>query len=182
MSTLSFFGQFTASKVGKTGLTVTVDIARVTRSDGTQAAAVTAGSAVEVTSPNARGLYVYTLTGADLTLYDYVATFITSDATVDQKHVAGMWTRFSEGDAAAIAAVPTANANADALLGRNEAGGSSTGRLVKEAVAALRNKIAFDVPGAGQFTVFAADDTTPLWTGTYTATPGANPVTVLDPA
>jgi hypothetical protein len=73
------------------------------------------------------------------------------------------------------------DAAADALLARNVAGGSSAGRLVKEALAALRNKVAFDVPGAGQFTVYATDDATPLWTGTYTATPGAAPVTTLDP-
>jgi hypothetical protein len=71
---------------------------------------------------------------------------------------------------------------ADALIGRNIKGGSSAGRTVGQALAAQRNKVAFDVPAPGQFTVFDTDDTTPLWTGTYTASAGANPVTVLDPA
>ena len=77
---------------------------------------------------------------------------------------------------------PSATAIADALLGRNLAGGSSTGRTVSQCLASLRNKVAFDVPANGQFTVYAEDDTTPLWTGTYTATAGANPVTAIDPS
>lgn len=90
---------------------------------------------------------------------------------------AGVWALDGTG-----AAIPTANQNADGLLARNIAGGSSTGRTVRQALAAQRNKVAFDVPVAGQFTVYAEDDSTPLWTGTYTATPGANPVTAIDPA
>jgi hypothetical protein len=82
---------------------------------------------------------------------------------------------------AAIPAAPTAVQNADALLGRNVAGGSSTGRTVKEALASLRNRVAFDVPAAGQFTVFDTDDTTPLFTGTY-ATAAGDPVVSLNPA
>jgi len=74
------------------------------------------------------------------------------------------------------------NAIADALITRNIAGGSSTGRTVRQVLAANRNKVAFDVPVAGQFTVFAEDDTTPVYTGTYTTDSGAFPVTVIDPA
>jgi hypothetical protein len=70
----------------------------------------------------------------------------------------------------------------DKVLGRNIASGSDGGRTVGQALAASRNKVAFDVPSSGQFTVFANDDTTPLWTGTYTATAGADPVTAIDPA
>jgi hypothetical protein len=71
---------------------------------------------------------------------------------------------------------------ADKILGRNIAGGSDGGRTVRQAFEAQRNKVAFDVPGVGQFTVYATDDSTPSWTGAYTATIGASPVTVLDPA
>jgi hypothetical protein len=46
----------------------------------------------------------------------------------------------------------------------------------------LTNKIAFDVPGIGQYTLFSTDDTTPLKIGTYTASVGASPVIVLDPS
>lgn len=83
---------------------------------------------------------------------------------------------------AAVGDIPTANQNADAVIARNIAGGSSTGRTVGQALASLRNKVAFNVPVAGQFTVYATDDTTALWTGTYTASAGADPVTALDPA
>lgn len=74
--------------------------------------------------------------------------------------------------------LPTANENADALLGRNVAGGSSTGRLVKEALYFLRNK--WTISG-GTMTVYATDDSTSSWTATITTTAG-NPVTASDPA
>ncbi len=86
MADLLFVGQFIASKAGKTGLTVTVDVDRYTISDGTRTALVTAGSATE----GRRGLYHYRLASADLATYQYVATFITADATVDQQEIAAL--------------------------------------------------------------------------------------------
>lgn len=68
---------------------------------------------------------------------------------------------------------------ADALLGRNVAGGSSTGRLVSDCYAFLRNKW---VISGGTLTVYATDDSTPLWTAVVTGTAGADPVTGTDPA
>lgn len=85
-SDLIFVGQFIASKAGKTGLTVTVDVDRYTISDGSRSSLVTAGSATE----GRRGLYHYRLASADLTLYQYVATFITADSTVDQQEIAAI--------------------------------------------------------------------------------------------
>jgi hypothetical protein len=85
-SDLIFVGQFVASKAGKTGLTVTVDVDRYTISDGSRSSLVTAGSATE----GRRGLYHYRLASADLSLYQYVATFITADATVDQQEIAAI--------------------------------------------------------------------------------------------
>lgn len=76
-------------------------------------------------------------------------------------------------------ALPTAAENADALLGRNVSGGSSTGRLVKEALHFLRNK--WTVSG-GTLTVYDTDDSTSSWTATVTGTAGADPVTASDPA
>lgn len=73
------------------------------------------------------------------------------------------------------AAAPSANANADALLGRNVAGGSSSGRLVSEALYVLRNKV--DVPNG---IVYGTDDVTQAWTFVATTAAG-NPVTVVDP-
>lgn len=70
-------------------------------------------------------------------------------------------------------------AAADALLGRNVAGGSSTGRLVKEALYFLRNKWTVS---AGTLTVYQTDDTTSSWTAVVAGTAGADPVTSTDPA
>ena len=86
MTDIVFVGQFIASKAGKTGLTVTVDVDRYTISDGSRTALITAGSAIE----GRRGLYHYRLASADLSLYQYVATFITADATVDQQEIAAI--------------------------------------------------------------------------------------------
>lgn len=70
------------------------------------------------------------------------------------------------------------NAIADALLARNVAGGSSAGRLVKEALYTLRNKV--DI-AAGTLTVYAVDDVTPAYTATVTTAAG-NPISTIDPA
>jgi hypothetical protein len=77
---ITFFAFFTASKTGKTGLTVTVDVYR--KSSGT--ALVTAGSATAL----AGGLYYYDLaSGSTSNADDYLAIFKTSDTTVDFQHV-----------------------------------------------------------------------------------------------
>lgn len=70
------------------------------------------------------------------------------------------------------------NAVADAILDRNVAGGSSTGRKVKEALALLRNK--WTISG-GTLTVYDTDDTSALFTATITTAAG-DPVTTVDPA
>lgn len=79
---------------------------------------------------------------------------------------------------AAVGDIPTAVQNADALLGRNVAGGSSAGRLVKEALYVLRNKTEI---GAGTLTVYGVDDTTSAFTAAVTTTAG-NPISAIDPA
>lgn len=76
-------------------------------------------------------------------------------------------------------ALPTAVENADALLGRNVSGGSSTGRTVKQALHFIRNKW---VVAAGVLTVYDTDDSTSSWTSSVTGTAGADPVTGSDPA
>lgn len=93
MSTLCFYAQFTASKVGVNSLTVTWDVERITRSDGTRTALVTGGA--NGITVGRRGLYGYVLTNADLTLYDYIATAITSTTTVDLQEVPALWTLWS---------------------------------------------------------------------------------------
>lgn len=93
MANIIAFAQFVASKAGKNSITVTWDVERITRSDGTRSALVT-GGATNVTVGR-RGLYGYLLADADLTLYDYVFTAITADSTVDQQEIAAMWTLWS---------------------------------------------------------------------------------------
>jgi len=68
---------------------------------------------------------------------------------------------------------------ADALLNRNVAGSSNSGRLVKEALYALRNKV---VVNSGTMTVYSTDDATSAWTASVTGTAGADPITTIDPA
>lgn len=79
---------------------------------------------------------------------------------------------------AAVGDIPTAVQNADALLGRNVAGGSSAGRTVKEALYVLRNKT--DIAG-GTLTVYGTDDSTPAFTAGVTTSPG-DPISAIDPA
>jgi hypothetical protein len=79
---------------------------------------------------------------------------------------------------AAVGDIPTAVQNADALLGRNIAGGSSAGRTVTSALRRLRNRIAI---AAGTMTTYAEDDTTPDHTAAVTTAAG-NPITEIDPA
>jgi hypothetical protein len=72
-----------------------------------------------------------------------------------------------------------ANSIADALLARNVSGGSSTGRLVKEALHVLRNKVAV---ADGTMTVYDTDDASTSWTAVVTGTEGADPITTINPA
>jgi hypothetical protein len=75
---IKFAAFFSASKAGKTGLTVTVDVYR----DGTSL--VTGASATEIGG----GLYSYTLvSGSVTTAGNHIAIFKTSDTTVDAQHV-----------------------------------------------------------------------------------------------
>jgi hypothetical protein len=81
-------------------------------------------------------------------------------------------------DVEALPDAPTATANADALLGRNIAGGSNGGRTVKDALRVSRNKV---VVSATTITVYAEDDTTIAWTGTLTTDAAAIPITAVAP-
>jgi hypothetical protein len=72
---------------------------------------------------------------------------------------------------------------ADKILGRNLAGGSDGGRTVRDALRPGRNKVAFDTPAAGQFTVYAENYTTVAWIGTFTRGPNTSgPLITIDPA
>jgi hypothetical protein len=66
---------------------------------------------------------------------------------------------------------------ADTILGRNVGGGSNTGRLVKEALYALRNKS--EIIGT-TLSVYDASDAL-SWTATVASSSSADPVTGIDP-
>lgn len=75
-------------------------------------------------------------------------------------------------------AVPTAAQNADALLGRNLAGGSDGGRTVRDALRASRNKSAIE---GGTLTIYQEDDATPAWTAAVN-TEAREALQSIDPA
>ena len=67
---------------------------------------------------------------------------------------------------------------ADALLARNVAGGSSTGRTVTQALYALRNRT---VISGGTLTVYQTDDSTAEWTAAVTTSAG-DPISEINPS
>lgn len=99
---LMFYAMFIESKVGKTGLTVTVDVYR----NGTEI--VTAGNAVEVGD----GIYSYELASGSVNAEgEYICIFKTATSTVDQQHIPALWVVNKAGVEnlnAALAAVPAA--------------------------------------------------------------------------
>ena len=80
---------------------------------------------------------------------------------------------------ATVLSTDASNEIADALLNRNIGGGSSAGRLVKEALYALRNKS--EIVGT-TLTVYQENDTSSAWTATVSSSASADPVTGIDPA
>jgi hypothetical protein len=93
MADICAYAQYIASKVGKDGIAVTWNVEQITRATGARAALLTGAATNIVVGRN--GLYGYHLADADLTLYDYVFTAITADATVDQQEIAAVWTLWS---------------------------------------------------------------------------------------
>jgi hypothetical protein len=85
MDNLIYSAQFTKHMAGHTGLTVTVNVDRVTLSTGTRTALITAASATEARN----GAYIYRLANAEPILYDYIVVFSTTDNTVDLNDVLG---------------------------------------------------------------------------------------------
>ncbi len=129
-----------------------------------------------VESTNRKGHYAVTFTGTLagthlVVLYD------------GANPLASGWVVLFDADGTYFVAGDNPAAAADKALGRNLAGGSDGGRTVRDSLRAGRNKVAFDVPAAGQFTVYAEDDSTPAWTGTYARGAAAlGPLTGTDPA
>lgn len=81
------YGAFMASKVGKTGLSPTVNVRAIARATGT-VTTVTTGSAAFTVGD---GIYGYLVSSATPQTHDYIAVFITSDTSVDAQHVQAVW-------------------------------------------------------------------------------------------
>lgn len=81
---IAFYAQYIASKVGATGLTVTVDVYKGTSSTPL----VSDGSATELGG----GVYRYLLASGSVSTEDeYIAVFKTASTTVDQQHIPALW-------------------------------------------------------------------------------------------
>lgn len=142
--------------------------------------------ALPTATENAAGVW-----GASLTTYTDNSTFGgriirgknggQNDVEINgNNHVSAVVHSMQTGTVTADAlAADAANEIADAFLNRNIAGGSSTGRVVKDALRFLRNK--FVVSGS-TLTVYQEDDTTTAWTSTVASDPTASPITGSDPS
>lgn len=110
---IRFYAHYTESKVGKTGLTVTVDVYRGT----TQI--VTDGAATEIGG----GLYTYQLAaGSTGSAEGYTAVFKTATTSVDQQHIPALWV-VGEGQSAGLSAA----AGATGGLAKHDGGGVGSG-------------------------------------------------------
>ena len=122
-TSVKFLAFFTASKTGKTGLTVTIDIYDPS---GTQI--VTGGSATAIGG----GLYAYTLSSDNSAEGEYAAIFKTTDSTVDAQHIPSLWVLGRAGVENLDAAVSTrstltaAQVNSEADTALSDVGLTST--------------------------------------------------------
>jgi hypothetical protein len=127
-TSVKFLAFFTASKQGKTGLTVTIDIYDPS---GTQI--VTGDSATAIGG----GLYAYTLSTNNSAEGEYAAIFKTTDSTVDAQHIPSLWVLGRAGVENLDAAVSTrstltaaqVNSEADTALADVGLTSTITGRI-----------------------------------------------------
>ena len=158
--TMNITGNITGNLSGSVG-SVTGAVGSVTGAVGSVAAGGITAASIATDAIDADALADGAITAATFAAGAIDATAIATDAI-----------------GAAELAAGAANEIADAILARNVAGGSSTGRIVSEALYVLRNKTEI---AAGTLTVYATDDTTPAFTAAVTTTAG-NPISTLDPA
>lgn len=108
---LVFRAMYVASKQGKTGLAVTVDVY-----SPAGVKVVTGAAATEVGD----GVYAYTLAGASVdTAGEYVAIFKTVDTTVEQQHMPALWVAGRAGVEhldADVSSMPSSGSIADAVM------------------------------------------------------------------
>ena len=122
-TSVKFVAFYTASKQGKTGLTVTVDLY-----DPSGSQIVTGGSATAIGG----GLYAYTLSTNNSAEGEYAAIFKTTDSTVDSQHIPSLWVLGRAGVENLDAAVSTrstltaAQVNSEADTALSDVGLTST--------------------------------------------------------
>ena len=116
---LDFFGFFIASKLGCTGLTVTVDVWKHLTATNASSAIVTAGSATEIGG----GLYRYQLSSASVTGEgEYICIFKTSSSTPDQREIPSIWCVQKSGSEYLDAAVTSRQATGSVTVGAYSSG------------------------------------------------------------
>lgn len=131
----------------------------------TAGGAITAGTVSDKTGYSLSGTQTFNVTGNITGNLSGSVGSVTAGVTVSTNNDKTGYSLTSAEEAAI----------ADAFLERNVAGGSSAGRLVKEALYTLRNKVD---TGAG--IVYQVDDVTTAFTFAVTTAAG-NPITVFDP-
>jgi hypothetical protein len=155
---------------GKSGLAAGLTI-WCSKAGGTPTSATF--TAVELDATNCKGLYSLALTSAATNTIGEFQLHITATGA-DPTDLKWQIDVATPGDVIAFA---------DALLNRDMSTGTDSGsptvRTVRQALRTLRNKV--DVTG-GVMTVAKEDDSTASWTATVSTTPGANPITTIDPA
>lgn len=190
-------GDFTVSlSVGKsimngvalgTGLTINGYTGNTPQTGDSFALIGATGSGLTSLAPSSTALSTVTWTGSLATAlttlagHDPGATLASqtniSAATVTLSGTQSLYAPAKAGDSMALTSGER-NSVADALLARNIAGGSSTGRLVSEAFARLRNR---NYVSGGTLYITTTDDTTVSWSAALTTGSAAVDITNMDP-
>lgn len=144
------------------------------------ASSITLDAGASSTNDFYNGLTVVTVAGTGAGQVNPIATAAGSyNGTTKVATVVNAWLVVPDATTKAVL-VPSADTAydiADAIIGRNVAGGSNGGRTVGQSLARLRNRV---VLSGGVLTVYDVDDSTSLWTGAVTTAAG-NPVTEVNP-
>lgn len=166
---LVFMTQSADHVTGLTGATLTITASK----DGGAF-----GSISPTVTERGSGWYSLALTASHTDTLGDLALHITA-ASADPTDLVRQVVAALPGEA--ISAADTASI-ADRVLGRSIAGGADSGRVVRDALRALRNKVELTPSGAPTaLTVYAEDDTTPAWTGTV-GTSARDALASVDPA
>lgn len=123
-----------------TGLTVTVNVYRITRSSGASSQIVTAGSATALGD----GVYLYAIAAADLQSYDYLAAFQTT-GDVDKKTVWAVYPALANAYATELARLDATVSSRNATAPLDS---TATQAAAAAALAAYDAATAADVPAA----------------------------------